>query len=156
MATKTTNTAEANLKDNAPEGMALSDSELAAARKDGSKQDATEVAKETHRFLTDGNLPGTPPNTRWLGSDEILPWAFYLDGSLDAIKEAVKAGGIPDNKLYGLLALERNGQNRTDYVSYMVDQLGLKKDLEEGQSLAAALPGGGPDYTNDTTSLSKL
>ena len=151
------NPAEENLKNgNAADGIALSDSELADARKEGSKQDVADNAKDVHHALTDGNLPGEPADTRWFGSDESQPWAFYLDGSLDAIKKAVDAGGIPDNKLYGLLALERNGKNRTDYVAFMVDHLKLKDDVEDGTELAAVLPGGGPSYTNDTTNISDL
>lgn len=156
MATKTTTPAKQTLKDSGHEDLALSGAELKAAQKEGAKQDATDAAAESHRFLTDGNLPGEPTNMRWHGYDEIQPWAFYLDGSLDAIKDAVKDGGIPDNKLYGLLALERNGQNRTDYVKYMIDQLDLKKDADKDTDLATVIPGGGPSYTNDTTNVSDL
>lgn len=131
-----------------PDAMQLSDKEVAAAQSDGAKQAVADNAAATYTAQTDGSLPGDVDGAmRWHGSDESQPWAFYLDGSLDAIKDAYKAGSIPDNKLYGLLALERNGQNRTDYVKYMMKTLGLK---------AEELPGGGPSYTNDTTNVTAL
>lgn len=148
MATK--NPAKQGIKDNAPEGMALSDSELKAARKEGAKEDAKEIAKDTHRFMTDGNLPGEPTNLKYHGHEETQQWAYLLDGSLDAFKDRLKAkddSRIPDNKAYGLLALERNGKNRTEWVKALMDHLDLDAD---------ELPGGGPDHTNDTTQLSKL
>lgn len=152
----TKNPAEQNLQDNAPEGMALSDAELKAARKEGAKQDVQDNAADTHRFLTDGNLPGTPIDTRWIGHDESQQYAFWLDRPIDDIVKAHKDGGIPDNKLYGLLALERNGQNRTEYVKKMIDALDLKKDVDKDTDLASVLPGGGPSYTNDVTNVSDL
>lgn len=123
----------------------LTEDEAAAAKKQGSIDAITDAAK----VAPDVDVLANPEaeQNRWHGSDESQPWAFYLDGSLDNIKAAYKAGGIPDNKLYGLLALERNGQNRTDYVKYMMKTLGLK---------GGELPGGGPAYTNDTTNVTSL
>lgn len=145
------NTVEKNLEGNAPEGMALSESDLAKARAEGAKEDVKEIAKDVHRALTDGNLPGEPPARQWLGSDEIQPWAHNLELGVDAFEEVVsvsnKEDPIPDEKVYGLLGLERNGQNRTPYVKAMMKRLKLKAD---------ELPGGGPSYTNDLTSISDL
>jgi len=145
------NPAEQNLDSNAPEGVKLSDSEIAAARKEGAKEDVKEIAKDTHRALTDGVLPGEPPARQWLGSDEIQGYAHNLDLGVDAFEEKVskanKEDPVPDEKVYGLLALERNGQNRTPYVKAMMKRLKLKAD---------ELPGGGPAYTNDLTSISDL
>jgi len=145
------NPAEQNLDTNAPEGVQLSDSEIAKARKEGAKEDVKEIAKDTHRALTDGVLPGEPPARQWLGSDEIQAWSHNLELGVDAFEEKVaktnKEDPIPDEKVYGLLALERNGQNRTPYVKAMMKRLKLKAD---------ELPGGGPAYTNDLTSISDL
>lgn len=158
MAANTKNPAEQNLKDNAPDGLSLSDAELAAARKEGAKKDVEENAKDTHRFLTDGNLPGEVPARQWHGSEETQQWAHNLQLGVEAFEKLVasKPGkedlnkgeqSIPDEKVYGLLALERNGQNRTPYVKAMMKRLDLKAD---------ELPGGGPSYTNDLTSITDL
>jgi hypothetical protein len=77
------------------------------------------------------------------------------DGAIEAEKEAGKdsyryatdGNLLPEEKVYGLLALERNGQNRTPYVQAAMKRLGLK---------ASELPGGGPGYTNDVHPLSEL
>lgn len=151
MASNTKNPAEQSLKDNAPDGLALSDAEIASARKEGAKEDVKENAKEVHRALTDGNLPGDPAPRQWNGSDEIQPWAHNLELGVEAFEKKVaksnKEDPIPDEKVYGLLALERNGQNRTPYVKAAMKRLGLKAD---------ELPGGGPAYTNDLTSITDL
>jgi len=154
----TKNPAEQNLKENAPDGLALSDGELKAARKEGAKEDAKDIAKDVHRSLTDGNLPGEQPSTQYLNADESQPWAHNLDLGVEAFEKLVSTtpgkedrnkneGSIPDEKVYGLLALERNGKNRTPYVKAMMKRLKLKAD---------ELPGGGPSYTNDVTNITDL
>ena len=128
----------------------LSESELASARKEGAKQDVQESAKDAHHFLTAGNLPGDPPQRQWTGYDEIMRFAPALDLGVDEFTDAIAADAkrpIPEEKVYGLLALERNGRNRTEYVRAMMDRLDLK---------ANELPGGGPGHTNDITPVSKL
>ena len=107
-------------------------------------------AKDTHHFLTDGSLPGNADTLKYHGFDEIQPWAHNLDVSEDELKKRLTAKDdqrIPDNKAYGLLALERNGRNRTGYVKMLKDHLDLDAD---------ELPGGGPGHTNDTTNITKL
>lgn len=152
------NPSEENLKDNAADGLALSDGEMAQARKEGAKEDIKDAAKDIHRSLTDGNLPGEPPSTQYLSAEESQPYAHNLELGVDAFEKlmTVKPGkedlnkgesSIPDEKVYGLLALERNGQNRTPYVKAMMKRLKLKAD---------ELPGGGPSYTNDLTAISDL
>ena len=145
------NPAEQNVDGNAPDGMKLSDGDIAAARKEGAKEDVKEIAKDSHRALTDGNLPGEPPARQWHGHEEIQPWAGLLDLGVDAFAERIatsnKETPVPDEKVYGLLGLERNGQNRTPYVKAMMKRLKLKAD---------ELPGGGPSYTNDISNLSDL
>jgi hypothetical protein len=144
--------AEDNLKDNAPEGIALTDAEKVKARKEGAIEDVKEAAKDTHRQLTDGQNPGEAPTQQWHGSDEIQAYAHNLELGVESFEDAIsekdqEKGAIPDEKVYGLLALERNGQNRTPYVKAMMKRLKLKKE---------DLPGGGPDYTNDVTAVTKL
>lgn len=151
MANTSKNPAEQNIDGNAPDGMKLPDAEIAAARKEGAKEDVQEIAKDTHRALTDGVLPGEPPKRQWHGADEIQMYAHNLALGVDAFEEKVKVANkedpIPDEKVYGLLALERNGKNRTPYVKAMMKRLKLKAD---------ELPGGGPAYTNDLTSITDL
>lgn len=128
----------------------LSESELDAARKEGAKQDVQESAKGAHHFLTAGNLPGDPPSRQFTGSDEIMRFAPLLDLGIDDFTARIaedERRPVPEEKVYGLLALERNGKNRTEYVRAMMKRLDLK---------AGELPGGGPDYTNDVTPVSKL
>ena len=126
----------------------VSKSELDKARKEGVLEGAKELAKESSKFVLDGNLPGSGNVPDYLGSEEIQLYADNLGLGVDAFKDAIaKDGAIPEEKVYGLLALERNGQNRTPYVKAMMDRLGLKAD---------ELPGGGPAYTNDLTALTEL
>lgn len=139
----------ANLQDNAPEGVSLTADEQVEARKEGAKEAAKEAGKAAYKYLTDGNLPGDPPGKQWIGHDDIMLYADYLDLGVDEFEDfaADKDSGVPEEKLYGLLALERNGKNRTPYVKALMKRLKLKAD---------ELPGGGPDYTNDVTNITKL
>jgi hypothetical protein len=121
---------------------------------------AAQVAKEA--LMQEIRLDtGTTPDpadvddtaNRWQGSDEIQMFAHFVDvnASLDTLKKAIdEKDGIPENKIAGLLILERNGQNRTEFVKAMVKRLGIK-DLKKELPQA-----GGPDYTNDQTALSAL
>lgn len=94
--------------------------------------------------------PG-PERRQFTGYDEIQQYAPLLglgvDGFIAAVAEDAPVP-IPEEKVYGLLALERNGQNRTDYVKACIARLGLTED--------DPLPGGGPGYTNDIHPVSDL
>lgn len=128
----------------------LSAAEQAATQKDAAKEAAKEAAKAEIAADTGTRADPADAKRQWLGHDEISQWASLLDLGIDAFKEAIdpKADNpVPEEKVYGLLALERNGRNRTDYVKLMIDQ--LKLELDE-------IPGGGPDYTHDTTNITKL
>lgn len=117
------------------------------------KSDAAEqVAKDAlvSEIEQDTGTAGVPTGSRWLGSDEIMLWTHFLDLGADEFEAAVADDAdhpIPDNKVYGLLALERNGKNRTPYVQAMMKRLDLKPE---------ELPGGGPGYTNDVTNITSL
>lgn len=148
MADKTEAAVAANTTD---ANIALTDAEKAKAQKEGAKQDVQETAKDAHHALTDGIQLGDPaPGDKYHGWDEIQMWAYILDLGVDEFEARISDKGdnaIPDAKVYGLLALERNGKNRTPYVKACMKRLKLKSD---------ELPGGGPDYTNDISNLSKL
>lgn len=128
----------------------VSQSEIDKAKKEGVLEAAKEDAKASYRYATDGNLTSEQTGRQYPGSSDIMQFAPLLDLGVDAFKDRIKEGAdnpVPEEKVYGLLALERNGQNRTDYVQAMMKRLDLKAD---------ELPGGGPDYTNDTTPITKL
>lgn len=141
------------MADDTPAEIQLTDKETLDATKQGLKDAVAEKTKIAQAEF-DG-LPGEPPSEQYHGWDEIQQWANLLDLGNEAFEEKIglaagKEGSVPDEKVYGLLALERNGQNRTPYVKAMVKRLGLKvKD-------AADLPGGGPGYTNDVTNITSL
>jgi hypothetical protein len=126
----------------------LSDSE----RKEAAKDAAMELAKDGAK-AQDGFLPGdSPPKNQFLGSDEVMQYAHLLDLSPDELKRVIAEDtgyGIPEEKVAGLLKLERNGKNRTDYVKVLLDRLPVDSPLD--------VPGaGGPGYTNDTTPITEL
>lgn len=134
---------------NAPAGLDISEAEIVKQRAEGAKEAVKESAKDAYTLLVDGGLPDPAPN-KWQGSDEIQMWAHIIDLGLDAFEERVASKGddaIPEEKVYGLLALERNGKNRTPYVKAMMKRLKLKAD---------ELPGGGPAYTNDISNITDL
>lgn len=151
--TKKTADVEQNVANGGPDDLALSNADRAGAMQEGAKEDVKETAKAAHHALTDGALPGEPVKNPYHGHDEIQPWAHNLALGVDAFETLIAAkpgkdeSAIPDEKVYGLLALERNGQNRTPYVKAMMKRLKLK---------AEDLPGGGPSYTNDLTSITDL
>lgn len=127
----------------------VTQSEIDKAKKDGILEAAKDAAKDSYKYATDGNLmgeidtKGPPP-----GYDDVNLLAPLLGQSVEEFKAAIAEDGpVPEEKVWGLLALERNGQNRTDYVKAAMQRLGIKAD---------ELPGGGPGYTNDTTPISKL
>lgn len=127
----------------------LSAAEKAAAQKEGAKEAVKEQAKDTAAFLAD-NEPPTPPAKQWHGKDEIMQYAHIIDLGIEAFVEAIaeKDGGIPEEKVAGLLELERSGKNRTDYVQALCKRLGVKSPYE--------VTNAGPDYTNDVTPVTKL
>lgn len=115
---------------------------------------AREVAKEVVKdeiALDTGTTSDAEPtaDAKYQGHTEIMLFAHNLDLGVDAFEKLIadKESGLPEEKIYGLLALERNGQNRTPYVKAMMKRLKLK---------ANELPGGGPSYTNDISNITDL
>ncbi|MBB4857018.1 hypothetical protein HNO88_000315 [Novosphingobium chloroacetimidivorans] len=114
---------------------------------------AKEVAKEIVKdeiALSTGTESDAEPKRQFHGWEETNLYADLLDLGLEQFKEAIdpkSERAVPEEKVYGLLALERNGRNRTEFVRLMAKQLKLKPE---------EFPGGGPSYTNDITNLTEL
>lgn len=121
----------------------------AQAQQEGAKEAIKEAAADTYRSLTDGVLPGAPPAAQYHGSDEIMQYAGILDLSPEAFAEKLEKGGpVPEEKVAGLLKLERAGQNRTFYVQTLCKRLGIKDPRDVTDA--------GPGYTNDETPVTAL
>jgi len=129
----------------------LSAKDLAAAQTDAAKEVAKDSAKVQIMQDTGTTSDAEPVGTKYFGSDEIQMFAHLLDDGIENLKKAIDPkDGIPEEKVAGLLILERNGKNRTEFVKLLMKRLGIK-------DLRAELPqAGGPDYTNDTTNLTAL
>lgn len=130
---------------------ALTDAQLKEARIDGAKEDVKENAKGIHKMLTDGNLPGEVASPKYVGMDEIMQFAHLIDlpiAELERVIDGEASYGIGEDKVAGLLELERSGKNRTDFVRVLCARLGVKSPTEVTKA--------GPDYTNDTTPITKL
>jgi hypothetical protein len=66
----------------------------------------------------------------------------------DRLTNDKAANPIPIEHARGLLALERSGKNRTEYVQMLCKVIGVKSPLE--------VTSAGPAYTNDTTPVTPL
>lgn len=142
-------------KDTAP---TLSDKEVRDAQKEGMKENI----RDDHRFIdpNDEKLKGEEPKRDMrAGIVDTAKLEPVLKLSPDNFKLALsekgedlkKAGykrpfGEEDAK--GLLALERSGQNRTEYVKVLMDRLKIDSPYEVTDA--------GPPYTNDQTSITEL
>lgn len=129
----------------------LSASDVEEAQKEGMKEAAKEAAKDTYQYLTDGNLPGDPPARQFNGMHDIMQYEPLLSLDPAAFADAIKAkadGAVPEEKVAGLLELERSGQNRTPYVQAMCKRLGVKSPFE--------VTNAGPGFTNDLTPVTAL
>lgn len=76
------------------------------------------------------------------------PLEPLLNLGLDAFKDTVSEDAdkpIDEDSIRGLLALERNGRNRTDYVRALMKRLDVKSPYE--------VTHGGPGYTNDVSNV---
>lgn len=125
--------------------------ELAKARKEGALEAAREAGKDTYKYLTDGNLPGEGSGPKYLGMDDIMQFEPLLDLGIDAFAAAIAdtaEPGVPEEKVAGLLSLERAGRNRTPYVQAMCERLGVDSPYE--------VTNAGPGYTNDVTPITEL
>jgi hypothetical protein len=132
-------------------GVDVSASELTAARKDGAIEAEKEAAKDSYRYATDGNLAGDPDDAprQFPGMHDIMQFEPLLRLGVAEFEDAVSdKSGVPEEKVAGLLELERSGQNRTPYVQALCKRLKVKSPYE--------VTGAGPGYTNDIHPITEL
>jgi hypothetical protein len=125
----------------------------ASAQAEGVKEAIKESAKDTYKALTDGGIPGEVPVRQFTGMDDIMQFAPLLDLDPDAFENAVSekpknSPVVPEEKVAGLLSLERAGKNRTPYVKACMDRLEIDHPGE--------VTNAGPGYTNDIHPVSEL
>jgi hypothetical protein len=124
----------------------------AQVKDEAAREVAKDAVKDEIALDTGTTAPDPDPKAnRFQGSDEIQMYAHLLDNGIEGLKRVIdQKDGIPEEKVAGLLILERNGQNRTEFVKALIQRLGIK-------DIKTELPqAGGPDYTHDTTNLSDL
>ena len=111
-----------------------------------------EAAKDSYRYATDGNLPGEPSGgPRWPGKSEVMQFAHLLGLGIEEFEAAIADDAdvlVAEDKVAGLMELERSGQNRTPYVKALMKRLGVSSPYE----VTAA----GPGYTNDVQPVTQL
>lgn len=130
---------------------APSTSAVKKARSEGVTEAIKEDAKEAYEYAADGALPGAPPARQFTGRSEIMMYAPMIDLGLEAFEAAIAEDAdapIPEEKVAGLLELERSGQNRTPYVEALCKRLKIKSPLEVTTA--------GPGYTNDVSSITPV
>ncbi|WP_343518098.1 hypothetical protein [Sphingomonas sp.] len=139
-----------------PDGVPdLSAAEVKAAQKEGVKENVKQYtrARLAADTGTDGDIEETAKRDQMrvpadLNTTFIAPLLnLGLDEFKDRVAEKAKEP-LDENTVKGLLALERNGKNRTDYVQALMKRLGVKTPYD--------VANGGPGYTNDVTSVSAL
>lgn len=129
----------------------VSQAEIDKAKKEGVLEAAKEDAKASFRYATDGQLPGEGGAQKYVGMHDVMMFAPILDLGLDAFKDRIKDGAVepvPEDKVAGLLELERSGKNRTEYVQALCKRLDVKSPFE--------VTGAGPAYTNDVTATTAV
>jgi hypothetical protein len=126
-------------------------SQTTSAQQEGIKEAIKESAKDTYKALTDGNLPGDPPARQFLGMDDIMQFEPLLDLGVKEFEARIAEDSdapVAEEKVAGLLSLERAGRNRTPYVKAMIKRLGVDSPTE--------VTNAGPGYTNDVHPITEL
>lgn len=125
--------------------------ETAKAQKRGVADKIAENAGDTYQALTDGDLPGEPPARQFIGMDDIMGFEPLLDLGVNEFETRIaeeQDNPVPEEKVAGLLSLERAGRNRTPYVQAMCKRLDVKSPYE--------VTNAGPGYTNDVHPITEL
>ena len=129
----------------------ISQSEIDKAKKEGALEAAKEQGKAAFQYATDGNLPSTAGGRLYPGSSEVMGYADLLDLGVDEFKKRIAEDAdnpVPEEKVAGLLEVERSGRNRTNYVKALMKRL----DIDSPYEVTTA----GPAHTNDETPITKL
>jgi len=133
----------------------LTAKEADEARREGAKEYIKEGAKLT--MGADTGTDGDKDKSAQAQSKRVpadLNTTFIADFLLlgvDAFEDRVAEKSkdpLDENIIKGLLALERNGQNRTPYVQALCKRLKVKSPYE--------VTDGGPGFTNDVTAVTAL
>lgn len=136
----------------------LSEKEVLEAQKEGMKENI----RDAHRFIdpNDEKMKGAPAKRDMRAGIvdtvklepvlKLAPEAFAdaISGDEDRAKKAGYSKPFGEEDAKGLLALERAGQNRTQYVRPLMERLGVDSPYEVTDA--------GPPYTNDQTSVTNL
>lgn len=143
---QTAKSVEANSGLKAPTG-----SQVKSAQQEGVTEAIKENAKDTYNYLTDGALPGAEPGRQFFGSSDIMQFEPLLSLGVEDFEARVAEDAetpVPEEKVAGLLGLERAGQNRTPYVQAMMRRLKVSSPYE--------VTSAGPGYTNDVQPITRL
>lgn len=137
-------------------GVALSDKEIAEARKDGAKEYIKEGSGRA--MALDTGTAADPEDMADAERFRVAPHlnttfiAPLLDLSEDELEDRLtkdkEPGFVDFEHAKGLLALERAGRNRTSYVKLLCKVIGVKSPVE--------VTSAGPAYTNDTSNVTAL
>lgn len=137
-------------------GAELSSSEIAGAQKEGALDYVKEGGKRAMAADTgtasDADKSAEQQAKQVPADFQSTFIAPLLDLSVEELEDRLTndkaASPIPNEHARGLLALERSGRNRTDWVKMLCKVIGVKSPTEVTTA--------GPAYTNDTTSITAL
>jgi len=137
-------------------GVSLSGKEIEEAKKEGVKDYIKEGSKAS--MVADTGTTADPEDLAESERFRVAPdlnttfIAPFLDLNEDELKRRLKDQKADDSigfeEAKGLLALERAGRNRTNYVKLLCDAIGVKSPLE--------VTSAGPSYTNDASNITAL
>lgn len=128
------------------------EAEIAKAQKEGVLDKIRENQSTQDMDILKGEDP-EPARFAYVNLDGTNQIEHLTKLGLEGLKDAVdpkKDEPLSEETVAKLLILERNGQNRTDFVKLLMDRLKIKDIRKE-------LPqAGGPDWTNDISAVSSL
>lgn len=137
-------------------GIEATKGEIADAKKEGALDAVKEGAKQA--AILDTGTTADPEDAGEAERLRVAPdfnstfAAPLLDLPLDVLVKRMTNDKVPDpidfETAKGLLALERSGRNRTDYVKALCGRLGVKSPYE--------VTNAGPAYTNDTSNVTEI
>jgi hypothetical protein len=137
-------------------GVTATKSEIEDAKHDGALDQVRDSGRAA--VLADTGTTGDPDTVAEAQRLRVSPdfhsttFAPLLDLPLDTLVQRLTndkvQGHIDFETAKGLLALERAGRNRTEYVNALLNRIGVDDPRE--------VTSAGPGYTNDVTALNHL